>query len=320
MNFNKVCILGGTGFVGKAIASTLAKHNIDVHVLTRNRERHRELLVLPNVKIIKADIHDPNTLVEQFSQVDAVINLVGVLHDRRHPKDGFQSSHVLLARKILDACQKSNIRRILHMSALNADSGRGTSQYLRSKGEAENIIHNTAHIAVTSFRPSVVFGPGDSFLNRFASMLRMSPAFLPFILACPNTRFAPIYVQDLAECFVRALNNKTTYGKHYDLCGPGQYTLKQLVTYTAELMGSPRYIIGLNHGLSKLLATIMEMLPGKLFTLDNYDSMKLDSVCNKPFPEVFGLQPTALEAIAPGYISNKNLRHRFIFMRQSARR
>lgn len=320
MMINKVCILGGTGFVGNAITSALAKQNIEVHVLTRHRERHRDLLVLPTVKIIEADIHNPATLNKQFAEVDAVINLVGVLHDRRHPKDGFQSAHVALARKILDASQKTGIRRILHMSALNADSGRGTSQYLRSKGEAENIIHNTAHIAVSSFRPSVIFGPGDSFLNRFANLLEMVPASLPFVLACPNARFAPIYVQDVAQCFVKALNHKATYGKHYDLCGPAQYTLRELVAYTAKLLGSPRMIIGLSPGLSQLQATIMGMLPGKLFTLDNYNSMKLDSVCKKPFPEIFQLQPTPLEAIAPAYISDATIRQRYLSMRQFAGR
>lgn len=312
----RVCILGGTGFVGQHLSTCLAKQGHRVRVLTRHRERHRDLLVLPTAEVVEADIYDSNVLLRQFSGMDAVINLIGVLHDERRAGHGFQHAHVELARKILTACGKAGVKRILHMSALNADSGKGSSHYLRSKGEAEHIMHNTAHIAVTSFRPSVIFGPGDSFLNRFAGLLRLTPRLAPFLLVCPEARFAPVYVGDVVNAMAQSLTDKRTFGKRYELCGPTVYALKQIVQLTAQYIAEPRTIIGLGDALSKLIA----MLPGKFFTMDNYNSMKKDSVCSKPFPDVFNLSPTALESVAPLYLGKQRGRARLFSYRTQARR
>lgn len=311
-----VCILGGTGFVGQHLSVRLAGEGHKVRVLTRNRERHRDLLVLPTVEVVEADIYDSEALAQQLRGMDAVINLVGVLHDEKRTGRGFQGAHVALARKLHDASTKAGVKRILHMSALNADSGKGSSRYLRSKGEAENIIHNTAHIAVTSFRPSVIFGPGDSFLNRFATLLRLTPRLLPFFLVCPTARFAPVYVGDVVKAMAQAISNRDTFGKRYDLCGPKIYTLQQIVQLTARTIEAPRRIIGLGNGLSKFIA----MLPGKFFTMDNFNSMKTDSVCSKPFPAVFDITPMALESIAPLYLGKRKVRERLFGYRANANR
>jgi NADH dehydrogenase len=317
---HRVCILGGTGFVGHHIVAQLAKDKHHVKVLTRNRERHRDLLVMPSVVVKNANVHDVNSLKAEFAGYDVVINLVGILNDEGKKDRSFQGAHVELARKIMEACRANRISRLLHMSALNADAGRGSSRYLRSKGEAENLLHTTKDINVTSFRPSVIFGPEDSFLNRFAGILKITPKFAPFPLACPNSRFAPIYVEDVAKAYVSAIDNKATFNKHYDLCGPKEYTLKELVKYTGELIGEKRMILGLSQGLSKLQAIVLSIMPGKPFTFDNYLSLLQDSVCKQPFPDVFGFKPTALEAIAPYYLANKKSRRRFDTARKTARR
>lgn len=317
---HRICILGGSGFVGHHIIAHLAKHKHEVKVLTRRRERHRDLLVMPTVVVKDANVHDANTLKSEFAGCDVVINLVGILNDENQKEHSFQGVHVDLGRKVMEACRANRIHRLLHMSALNADAGRGSSRYLRSKGEAENLMHTTKDINVTSFRPSVIFGPEDSFLNRFANLLRLIPKLAPFPLACPNSRFAPIFVEDVARAYVSAIDNKATFGKRYDLCGPKEYTLKELVRYTGELIGEKRMIIGLNQGLSRLQAIVFSVAPGKPFTFDNYLSMLQDSVCKNPFPEVFGFEPTALEAVAPFYLSNSNIRRRFDSARKLARR
>ncbi|MCG6971210.1 MAG: complex I NDUFA9 subunit family protein [Gammaproteobacteria bacterium] len=317
---HRVCILGGSGFVGHHIIAQLASHKHHVKVLTRNRERHRDLLVLPTVVVNNANVHDPITLKEEFAGYDVVINLVGVLNEEGQKDRSFQGAHVELARKVMEACRVNRIKRLLHMSALNADAGRGSSRYLRSKGEAENLLHTTKEINVTSFRPSVIFGPEDSFLNRFAGLLKITPKVVPFPLACPNSRFAPVYVEDVAKAFVNAIDNKAAYGKHYNLCGPKEYTLKELVQYTGELIGEKRMILGLSQSLSKLQAIIFSMVPGKPFTFDNYLSLLQDSICKEPFPQEFGFTPTALEAIAPYYLANKQSRARLDIARKAARR
>jgi NADH dehydrogenase len=167
----------------------------------------------------------------------------------------------------------------------------------------EDAVHAAASpdFHVTSFRPSVIFGPQDSFINRFAGLLRLSPFVFP--LACPEAKFQPVYVGDVVRSFVQSLANAKTHGQRYDLCGPRVYTLRELVEYVGGLIGVKRRIIGLGKWMSKLQAATLELVPGKPFSLDNYRSLQVDSICSKGFPEIFGFTPTVLEDIVPAYIN-----------------
>jgi uncharacterized protein YbjT (DUF2867 family) len=298
----KICLLGGTGFVGRSIAARLVGVGHDVTLFTRRRSRHRDLLVLPSLKLIEGDIHNPVFLSRQFETRDVVINLVGILNERGHFGKGFVKAHAELPAKVALACRAAGVRRLLHMSALNA-AMEAPSHYLRTKAMGEDAVHRAGgrELEVTSFRPSVIFGPRDGFTNRFAGLLRLSPGVFP--LACPEARFQPVYVEDVATAFVASLGAHQTFGQRYDLCGPKVYSLRALVAYIAHLLGRRVRIIGLSDGLSKLQAMVLEFAPGKPFSLDNYRSLKLDSVCRKGFPEIFNLTPASLEQIAPGYLS-----------------
>ena len=300
MQHANICILGGTGFIGRHIASRLIAQGKQVRIPTRNRERHRDLLVLPGIELVEADIFDSGSLPHLMDGTDCVINLVGILNEKQHNGDGFRRVHVELPRLILNESLTAGNTRILHMSALNADANKGRSHYLRSKGEGENTVHSfsTEKLHVTSFRPSVIFGPGDSFFNRFAGLLKMTPFVFP--LACPNARFAPVYVGDVASRFVQALDDKKTFGQRYDLCGPRQYSLIELVRYTAAQLRLRRRIIGLPDKISYLQAAMLEWFPGKPFSLDNYKSLQTDSICNQDVTET-----TSIESIVPYYIGNK---------------
>jgi len=295
-----ICLLGGTGFVGRHLAARLALQDVNVKILTRSPARHRELLVLPNVSLAVVNIHDPEILKREFAGCDAVINLVGILNERGHRGKGFDQVHLELVRKILEACTSACVPRLLHMSALNAAED-APSQYLRSKGRAAALIleaEDSPHATV--FEPSVIFGAGDSFINRFATLLTKVPGIFP--LACPRARFAPVYVGDVVEAFVSSLNLRASFGQRYSLCGPKIYTLQELVRYTARVMGLRRIIIGLPGPLSWLQAAIMEWLPGKPFSLDNYCSLKLESVCKENGFGALGIELTPLEAVVPGYL------------------
>lgn len=316
MKIHDICVLGGTGFVGGHLVGALARQQHRIRVLTRRRENHRDLLVLPTVEIVEADAHDVRQLAEQFAGCDTVINLVGILNEGRRGRS-FQNAHVELPRKVVEACGRAGVQRLLHMSALNADASRGPSAYLRSKGQGEDLVHASEGLAVTSFRPSVIFGPGDSFFNRFAALLRLAPV-MP--LAGAYARFAPVYVGDVAHCYVSALDDKRTFGQRYDLCGPHQYTLKQLVEFTAHQMGACRLVVGLGPGMSARMAGIMEWLPGPPLTRDNVRSMAIDSVCHGPFPEVFDLQPASIEAIVPRYLGSGGKEAIYQSFRRGARR
>lgn len=300
MQKTSICILGGTGFVGRHLAARLARMDVDVKVLTRSRTRHPQLLVLPNVTLVEADIHDAETLQRELAGCDVLINLVAILNERGHRGKGFEHVHVELVRNILEACMRTGVSRLLHMSALNAAED-APSHYLRSKGRAAQLVLDAANrLQVTVFEPSVIFGPGDGFINRFATLLRLAPGILP--LACPRARFAPVYVGDVVQAFITCLDRHTSFGQRYPLCGPQVFTLRELVGYTARLMGVHRVILGLPRPLSWLQAALMEWLPGKPFSLDNYHSLKLDSVCKQNGFADLGIEPRALAAVVPLYL------------------
>ena len=320
MKIENICVLGGTGFVGRHLAARLAREGYRLRLLTRHRERNKDLLVLPRAEVVETHIHDLNTLTDQLRGFDTVINLVGVLHDSGREGRGFKDAHVLLARTVVQAAKSAGVRRMLHMSALNADAAYGAGAYLRSKGEAENLVHTTGKpdLAVTSFRPSVIFGPGDSFLTLFAGLLRKMPGVFP--LACPEARFAPVYVGDLVGAMVRCLQDDRSIDRHYEICGPKVYTLRELVRYTAQVTGKNTRVLGLSDTLSKIQARMLEFTPGKPMSYDNYLSMKVDSVCACNALETLGITPTPMESIVPGYLRGAGRRGRYDVFRRQARR
>jgi uncharacterized protein YbjT (DUF2867 family) len=248
-----------------------------------------------------------------LADATAVINLVGILNESGTAT--FERAHVDLARQLVAACQAARVTRLLQMSALSADPA-GPSRYLRTKGEAEAIVSGS-DLQWTIFRPSVIFGREDSFLNLFARLSRLLPIVA---LAAPRARFAPVYVGDVAHCFVQALDDDVTKRVSFDLCGPRIYTLEELVRYVGEVTGAVRPIIGLGPALSKLQATVLEFLPGKLMSRDNLLSMQKDSVCDGPFPAVFGITPVALEAVVPQYLAPGARRSSFDTYRASGGR
>ncbi|PZA00866.1 complex I NDUFA9 subunit family protein [Gammaproteobacteria bacterium 2W06] len=318
MRIQTVCILGGTGFVGRQIANRLANTPIHIKVLTRRRERNRHLLPIPNLELVETDIHDAQQLAAQLEGVDAVINLVAILNESKKPGRDFETVHVRLVEKLLEACQTAGVKRLLHMSALGADID-GPSRYQQTKGEGERLAlaANGDDLAVTVFKPSVVFGPADSFLNTFAGLLRMAPV-MP--LPTPEAKFQPVYVDDVAAAFETALSDRRTFGRTYELGGPTVYSLKTLVRYVAELLGVRRAIIGLPDGLSRLQGRIMQRVPGQPYTYDNYLSAQVDNVCSHNALPDLGIHPTALEAVAPGYLGGQKSRDRYDEWRRDAGR
>ncbi|MDG4551464.1 MAG: complex I NDUFA9 subunit family protein [Candidatus Contendobacter sp.] len=315
MNSKSICVLGGTGFVGRHLATRLANRGYRIKVLTRHPQRHRDIEVLPGARLVEADIHDPTVLQAQFAGCDAVINLVGILHE--YPGQTFAAVHAELPGKVVDACRAAGIKRLLHMSALRADAAQGPSQYLFTKGAGERKVMESRDLAVTCFKPSIVFAPNDNFLNQFANMLKGVPV-LP--LACPNARFAPVYVGDVAAAFEKALEDDATIGQCYELCGPRVYTFKELVEDIARMLGLKRRVVGLPDGLARLQAKILGMLPVKLFTMDNYLSLQVDSVCACNGLEALGITPRSVEGIMAPYFGNQRQRQRYDALRQTAGR
>jgi len=303
MDIKKVLLLGGSGFVGTYIVNRLSQRGIEVTVPTRRRERTKALIMQPGVEMPEANIHCEPTLTELMRGHDAVINLVGILHshdvDFPYSKD-FAQAHVELPKKIVAACKAAGVRRLVHMSALKADP-KAPSEYLASKGEGEAIVRAAKNeLDVTIFRPSVIFGLGDSFLTMFAKVLKKLP-FFP--LGFGQARFQPVWAADVADAFVDSLGDASTFGQTYDLAGPKVYTLRELVEYTAQLTGSNAKIIALPEGLAYLQAGLMWLAPKPMMSPDNLRSMQVDSVCEGSCNLPADWKPTALEAIAPSYIA-----------------
>ena len=302
----QVCVLGGTGFIGSEILSRLGALGHDVKVLTRNPAQSRSLTVLPSVRFVRADVHDEARLRREFDGYDVVINLVGILNERglgRGSGSEFRRVHTELPQKVVRACQAAGVRRYLHMSGLKADSQRGPSHYLRSKGLAED--HIREHCAdgkpeFVIFRPSVVFGPGDAFINNFAGILKLTPGVLP--LACAHARFAPVYVGNVADAFVACLARRDVAGRTYELCGPDVMTLGDIVRMTSRALGLRRLVVPLPDALSRVQAAVMDFVPGKPFSTDNYLSATLDSTCDHDGLGELGIERTPLRATVASYL------------------
>lgn len=303
-----ILVLGGTGFIGRHLVRAFAAMGHQVTIPTRHGDRHRDMALWPGVRLVDlagvpasdwATRRTEPTLATVMNGHTVLVNLVGILNERRYDGRGFDAAHVDFTRQALSVAQAVGVSRYLHMSALQADAVRGTSFYLRSKGRAEDFAHDWGTqqgVAVTSFRPSVIFGAEDSFLNRFAQLAALMPGVFP--LACPNARFAPVFVGDVAAVMARSLTDQHSAGQRLDLCGPKDYSLRELVAYAAATAGHPRWVIGLPDALSRLQARLLEWAPGQPFTRDNYASLQLPSVC----PAGCARQPTALETIAPQYL------------------
>ncbi len=273
----EICVLGGTGFLGTRVVSQLAAADHRLRVPTRNVARHRHIQVLPEARLIQCDVHDPDTLLDLVTGCDVAINLVGILNEKGRAGAGFRQAHTALTEKLVEACQRAEVTKLVQVSALQADAEQGPSHYLRSKGEAERIIIDRAGpLQWTILQPSVIFGPGDAFINRFAKLLRGIPLVFP--LARPTARFAPVYVDDVALAVVSAVVDPATNGRSYELYGPDVYSLHELVTMIAGAIGVRRFIWELPDVLARLQAIFMEFLPGKPFSMDNYRSLTVDSV------------------------------------------
>ena len=271
-----ILLIGGNGFVGRVIAAQLQLAGYSVLIPTGHLAAARELRMLPKVHAEDADIHDFDELQSLCGRIDkngAVINLVGVLHDKPALPYGkvFKAAHVDLPKNIITAMQLHGLKRYLHMSALGADSN-GPSMYQRSKGDGEAAV-KASNLDWTIFRPSVIFGAQDQFINLFSKLTKLFPA-MP--LANHRAQFQPVSVDDVASAFVKSLSMPQTIHQSYDLVGPTVYTMKEIVEFAARRAKTSCAIIPVPAFVGYLQALAFEFLPGPtLMSRDNIASMQL---------------------------------------------
>jgi len=307
----RIVLLGATGFVGRHLLPELSQRGHRCVLLCRAVSRCGQLRLVPGVEL--RPMPTAANLSAALAGADAVINLIGILNERGRNGRGFRKVHVGITENLIEACRISGVRRVVHMSALNA--GKGTSHYLASKGEAENLLRQADFLDVTIVQPSVIFGAGDAFFNRFASLLRRTPV-LP--LACPDARLQPVWVGDVVNAIGNILENPWTIGRSLELAGPRVYTLRELVRFTARASGRPCWIIGLPDAVSRLQGWLMDFVPGKPFSSDNYKSLQVDNVSrHNALPEL-GITPHSINAEVTAYLSGSQHQRRLDDWRQRA--
>lgn len=289
----RIVVFGGTGFIGRELAARLAREGAYVTLLARHPYRNKGLQVLPRLRMIRGDVRDAAAVGRALAGQDAAVNLVGVLDG---PSRQLQALHVDWPKRLVESGRE--LKRIVHISASNADA-EAASRYLATKGQGEAAIR-AAGVPWTILAPSVVFGRADTFFNRFALLLKLSPGVMPVIR--PGARFSPVHVSDVAKAIMAALCRDEFSGKRLKLGGPETWTMREVVEYTRRQTGVRRLLLDVPPAMAKMQARVMGMVPGRPFSMDQYRTLQVDAVAEPDGLRSMGIEPTAVEAVVPAYL------------------
>jgi len=300
-----VTVFGGSGFIGRHLVRALARRGYRVRVAVRRPDLAGFLMTagaVGQIHAVQANLRYPDSVAAAVEDAEAVVNLVGLLHESG--RNTFDAVHAFGAGAVARAARSAGAEVLVQMSAIGADE-RSPGAYGRTKAEGERVVRSEFPEAVVT-RPSIVFGPDDSFFNRFAGMARISPV-LPLI-GGGTTQFQPVYVGDVAEAITRIVEGRARPGAVYELGGPEVQTFRQLLDYVLAVTNRRRLLMSLPFGLASLQAKLLQFLPGPPLTPDQVEMLRVDNVVSRHAKEEgrtlegLGIDPVAIEAVVPSYL------------------
>ncbi|WP_044214941.1 complex I NDUFA9 subunit family protein [Candidatus Endolissoclinum faulkneri] len=297
-----VTVFGASGFIGRSVVYKLAKCGARINSVCRNIEKAKFLKtmgVVGQITLTSLDVTSSKAIAQAMKGASIVINLIGILNQSRC--NNFNAVHCTAPKKIAKTAKLLGVKAVLHVSAIGADP-QSSSEYARSKFAGEECVRSAFPEAII-LRPSIVFGNDDSFFNKFASMAQFLPV-LPLI-GGGKSMFQPVYVIDLAEAIIAALNTPAAYGQTYELGGPAIYSLRDLIEIILKETNRKVSLIKLPFWLSSLKASLLELAPNPILTRDQVELLKMDNVVScgaKTFNDLF-INPTPIEIIIPSYLN-----------------
>ena len=300
MNSNLVTIFGGSGFLGRHTVRALARAGWRIKVATRHPARAfflRPLGAVGQIDFVKCDVTDAQSVADAIAGASAVVNLTGILFAKGQ---SFEDVHAYGAENIAKAAADAGITRLVHVSAIGADT-QSNSSYAQTKAKGENLVRE-AYPGATILRPSIVFGPEDGFFNRFASLARFTPV-LPLV-GGGHTRFQPVFVGDVAAAITATLGDDATQGRTYELGGPSVYSFKELLQLILFQTGRKRLLAPLPFILATLKSLVLQLMPNPILTPDQVRLLKTDNVVSPDAAGLaqLGITATSVEAVVPSYL------------------
>lgn len=294
-------VFGGTGFIGRAVVKRLAQRGFILRVVSRDPVKARRLAPLGGVGQIvpfPADTGSDEAVRAALAGAEVAVSLIGILYERR-PGD-FDRLQGELPGRIGRMAAAEGVSRLVHVSAIGADPA-SPSAYARSKAAGEAALR-AAFPAAVILRPSIVFGPEDSFFNRFAAMAAMTPFVFPVVSG--DTRFQPVHVADVADAVMAAIERDDTPGRTYELGGPRVWTMRELMAFILQATGRKRRLLDMPPGLMRAQARLLEKLPNPPLTQDQLLLLGRDNVVSEGMPGLaeLGITPQSVEATVPGYL------------------
>jgi uncharacterized protein YbjT (DUF2867 family) len=301
---NLVTVFGGSGFIGGQAVRALARKGWRIRVAVRQPHLAYEMRLhgdVGQVDIVQANIRNEPSVRRALAGASACINLVGVLYETG--RQGFQALHAMGASTVAKVAKAEGVERLVQMSALGADPA-SPSKYARTKAMGEANVREVFPEAVI-LRPSIVFGQGDDFFNRFAAMATMSPV-LPLVGA--ETRMQPVFVGDIGRAIAEAATDPACAGKLYELGGPAQFTFRELMQMMLAEIHRRRGLLPLPFRAAGLIAMGGDLVAAvglkPPITTDQVAMLRVDNVVSGQAPGLpeLGITPTPLEAILPTYL------------------